>query len=126
MTINANTITQNFISEEVTVNTITAAGKTVDLICPINDCKGEVDVIVDNTTSESTPITLTVYGGVSPVKMEDTEYEVAAGKEIRISLSTAETMQADGKLKMKISSESSLALLGIHVLLFKRRYVTAH
>lgn len=126
MTINTNTITKNFDPEELVVNYAASSAKTLELVCPFDDCKGEIDVIVDNTTSESTPITLTVYGGVSPVAMADAEYEIEAGKEILVSVSSAETMQADGTLKMQISAESSLALLGIRVIAIKRRYVTNH
>ena len=124
MTINTNTITKNFDLMEVTVNSIVATAKTLEMTCPIDDCKGEIDVFVDNSASESADVTLTVYGGVSPIAMADTDYEIAAGKEGHISVSTAETMQQNGTLKMKLTSESSLALHGLRVIVFKRRYVT--
>ena len=126
MSLSANVITKNFVMEDMTFNAVTTTSKSCEIFFPIDDCKGEFDLVLDNSKSASAALNLIVNGGVGPAAMKDTVYTVPAGSVCRISFATGQVMNAGGLFKGKLTSTDSLATMNVRVAVIKRRYVTNH
>lgn len=111
-----NTITKNFVLEDLVYNTITSASASIDM----TDCKGEIDLIFD-ASGASADATVTVCGGDYVGKTDDADYVVPAGTVGRISISSGETVKTDGCVHLAFANYT-----GLKVAVLKRRYVTNH
>ena len=111
----SNIITKNFVPFELVFDTVSAS-ETIDF----TECKGEIDLILD-TTGASSDATLTVCGGDYVGKRNDTQYIIPKGSVQCISISSGETMQADGCLHLAFANYT-----GVQLAVLARRYVTNH
>ena len=110
-----NTITKNFVLEDFVFNTVIEANAAIDM----TDCKGEIDLIIDATGASDASVT--VCGGDYVGKMPDMQFDIPAGSCKRISISSGETIKADGCVHLAFANYTGLKLA-----VLKRRYVTSH
>lgn len=108
---------------DVTFTTVTASGISEECTAAVNGAQGPVDLLVQSVTGE---ITVTLLRGDGPTAAGERTYVVPSGGSMCITVSTGETVCADGTVRFRLEAEGAFSTLRPKIAVIRRLNSVTH
>lgn len=93
-------------ASDVTFTTVSASGTSEECTAAVTGAQGPVDLLVQPASGD---VTVTLFGGDGPSAVGNRTFAVPSGGCKCISVSTGETLRADGTVRFRLEAGSAFS-----------------